>query len=63
MWVFSATFNKKYFNCIVGITFIGEIKPEIPEKIINIQLMTFDKVDTMIYRPRRSDNDGGQWPR
>ena len=57
--MFSATFNKKYFSYIVGITFISEIKPEIPEKIINIQLMTFDKVDTMIHRPRRSDNDRG----
>jgi hypothetical protein len=25
-----------------------------------IQLMTFDKVDTMVYQPRRSDNDQGQ---
>ena len=28
----------------------------------NIQLMTFDKVDTMIYQPRRSDNYQGKWP-
>jgi len=25
--------------------------------IVIIQLMTFDKVDTMMYHPRRSDND------
>ena len=25
--------------------------------------MTFDKVDTMTYQPRRSDNDRGQRPR
>jgi hypothetical protein len=25
-----------------------------------IQLITFDKVDTMIYQPRRSDNNWGQ---
>jgi len=25
--------------------------------------MTFEKVDTMIYPPRRSDNDRGQRPR
>jgi hypothetical protein len=31
--------------------------------LITIQLMTFDKVDIMIYQPRRSDNDQGQWPR
>jgi len=24
---------------------------------VHIQLMTFNKVDTMIYQPKRSDND------
>jgi hypothetical protein len=29
----------------------------------NIQIITFDKVDTMVYQPRRSDNYRGQRPR
>jgi len=31
--------------------------------IDTIQLMTFDKVDKMIYHPRRSDHYRGQRPR
>jgi hypothetical protein len=30
------------------------------DKSNNILSMTFDKVDTMVYQPRRSDNDWGQ---
>jgi len=50
--IFYAVYSvrNKYFNIFgVGIDII--------------QLMTYDKVDTMIYQPRRSDNYRGQRPR